>query len=94
MKTSIGAGGLALTSAALLLSACAPYYYGYDRYGYYYDRPDYYSSSACYGPYQPSYCFPTFSGTVVIAGTPYRNLRYRDGPYGREYWFDGHWVHA
>lgn len=95
MTTSRGAGaiGLALASATLLTACGTPYYYGYDRYGYY-DRPSYYSSpyERCYGPSQPSYCFPTFSGTVVIAGTPYRNLRYRDGAYGREFWFDGRWV--
>ena len=64
MRTSCGTLGLVLTSAALLLTACGtPYYYGYDRYGYY-DRQSYYSSpyERCYGPYQPSYCFPTFSG--------------------------------
>jgi hypothetical protein len=90
MRTQI-VTGFALASAALL-SACAP---GYDGYAYYYPSPYYYGSGyyyGCYGPYQPSYCFPAYSGTVVIAGTPYRDLPYREGPYGREFWFDGRWV--
>jgi hypothetical protein len=95
MKRSITAGGLALASAAFVLGACgSPYGRSYS----YYDRP-YYSSSAyvayneCYGRYRPAYCaYPTYTGTVVIAGSPYRGLRYRNGPYGREVWFDGRWV--
>jgi hypothetical protein len=97
MRKSIGVGALALASSAFLLAACsAPYYRSYS----YYDRPTYYDryvySSAyddCYGRFRPAYCdYPRFSGTVIIAGNPYRGLRYRSGPYGREFWFDGRWV--
>ena len=93
MRKSIGVGGLALTSAAFLLSACGTPGYRYS----YYDRPYYYSSAyaydECYGRYRPAYCtYPRYTGTVVIAGTPYRGLRYRMSPYGREFWFDGRWV--
>ena len=45
-------GAAALVSAAFLLAACTPYY-GYGSQSFYrsaYER--------CYGPYQPSYCFP------------------------------------
>ena len=93
MRKSITVGGLALASAAFLLSACGAPSYRYS----YYDRP-YYSAYAyddCYGRYRPAYCnYPRFSGTVIIAGDGYRGLRYRDGPYGREFWFDGRWVRA
>ena len=57
--------GLSLASGVLLLAACGTSYYGYGSQSYY--RSPY---ERCYGPYQPSYCFPTFSGAVVIAGTP------------------------
>ena len=92
MKKSIGVGGFALASAAFLLAACGTPDYRYS----YYDRP-YYSSAYvyndCYGRYRAAYCsYPRYTGTVVIAGSPYRGLRYRNGPYGREFWFDGRWV--
>ena len=91
MKTSFSVGGLALASAAFLLSACGTPDYRYS----YYERPYYYSSAYddCYGRYyRAPYCiYPSFSGTVVIEGTPYRG-RYRNGPYGREFWHDGRWV--
>ena len=61
MRPSIGAG-LVLASAALLLAGCGTPSYDYGSQSYY--RSPY---ERCYGPYQPSYCFPTFSGTVVIA---------------------------
>ena len=79
----------ALASAAFALSAC-----GSDPY---YTRPvATYSYNDCYGRYRPSYCtypstYPTYSGAVVIGGTSYTNLPYRDGPRGREYWLDGRW---
>ena len=95
MRKSITVGGLALASAAFLLSACGTPSYRYS----YYDRP-YYNSSAyaydeCAGPYPAAYCtYPRFSGTVIIAGDAYTGLRYRMGPYGREFLFDGRWVRA
>ena len=95
MRKSIGVGGFALASAAFLLAACGTPYYP-TTYAYR-DRPVYYSSAYayddCYGSYRPAYCtYPQFTGTVVIAGNSYRGLRYRMGPYGREFWFDGRWV--
>lgn len=92
MRTSITVSGLALASAFVLAACGTPYYRSYSTS---YDRPYYYSSAYddCYDRYRPAYCeYPRFSGTVVIAGTPYRGLRYRNGPYGREFWFDGRWV--
>ena len=95
MRKSMTVGGLALASAAFLLSACGTPSY---RYSYYYDRPYYssaYASDECLGSYAPAYCtYPRFNGTVIIAGDAYRGLRYRDGPYGREFLFDGRWVRA
>ena len=76
----------ALASAAFVLSAC-----GSDPY---YPRTAYtaYSYNDCNARYRPSYCaYPTYSGAVVIGGTSYTNLPYRDGPRGREYWLDGRW---
>jgi len=76
-----------LASAVLALSACADPYY--TRTAYY---PTAYAFNECYGTYRPAYCaYPTYSGTVVIGGTTYTGLRYRNGPYGREYWLDGRW---
>jgi hypothetical protein len=76
-----------LASAVLALSACADPYY--TRTAYY---PTAYAYNECYGTYRPAYCaYPTYSGTVVIGGTTYTGLRYRNGPYGREYWLDGRW---
>jgi hypothetical protein len=94
MRKFMTMGGLALASAAFLLSACGAPSYRYS----YYDRPYYsraYVYDDCYGRYRPAYCsYPRFSGTVVIGGESYRGLAYRDGPYGREFWFDGRWVRA
>jgi len=80
----------ALASAMFVLSACSDYDYYYGRTAYSYNYND------CYGRYRPSYCaypssYPTYSGAVVIGGTSYMNLPYRDGPRGREYWLDGRW---
>ena len=95
MRRSRTVGGLALASAAFLLSACGTPSYRYS----YYERPYYYSSAyaydECLGAYPAAYCsYPRFDGTVIIAGDSYRGLRYRMGPYGREFWFDGRWVRA
>ena len=95
MRRSITMGGLALASAAFLLSACGAPSYRYS----YYDPPDYnttaLASDPCLGPNVPAYCsYPRFDGTVVIAGDAYTGLRYRMGPYGREFWLGGQWVRA
>jgi len=91
MKKTIGAA--AILTSAVALSACGTYYEPtYTAYDYPYYRTTY---DDCYGSYRAAYCsYPRFSGTVVIAGDSYRGLRYRDGPYGREYWFDGRWIRA
>jgi hypothetical protein len=94
MKKSIGVGGLVLASAAFLVAACGSPGYRYS----YYDRPYYsraYVYDDCSSRFRPAYCgYPRFGGAVVIAGESYRGLRYREGPYGREFWFDGRWVRA
>ena len=101
MRKFLTVGGLALASAAFVLSACGAPSYRYSSY----DRPYYSSAYAnegsayaydeCAGAYPDAYCsYPRFSGTVIIAGDAYRGLRYRMGPYGREFWFDGRWVRA
>jgi hypothetical protein len=51
MRKSIGVGGLALVSAAFLLSACGTPGYRYS----YYDRPYYYSSAYAYDDCMSSY---------------------------------------
>src|SRR6185369_3487011 len=75
---------LATAAVAAGISACAaPGYYdtAYD-----------YRYSDCYGPYPASYCaYPAYSGTVVIGGTYYDGLRYRDTRFGREYWLRDRW---
>ena len=98
MRKSIGVGAFALASSAFLLAACGtPYYYPTSS-SRYYERPYYAYSSAyddCYGRYRAAYCdYPRYNGTVIIAGDSYRGLRYRMGPYGREFWFGGQWVRA
>jgi hypothetical protein len=60
----------------------------------YYDTA-YVAYDECYGPYPAAYCsYPTFSGSVVIAGAYYDGLRYRDTRFGREYWLRDRWVRA
>jgi hypothetical protein len=73
--------------AAGLLACAAPGYYNTAYYDYGYND--------CYGPYPASYCaYPAFEGSVVIGGTYYNGLRYRDGRFGREYWLRDRWVRA
>jgi hypothetical protein len=78
---------LATAAVAAGISACAaPGYYdtAYD-----------YRYSDCYGPYPASYCaYPAYSGTVVIGGTYYDGLRYRDTRFGREYYLRDRWVRS
>jgi len=102
MKTSISTAGFALASAAFLLAACGTTnyaQYGYsNQYSYnenrdaYYDIPYFYSSNYnnCY---RYTSCYrPTYSGTVVIGGTSYAGLPYRDGPEGSQVWLDDKWA--
>jgi len=61
--------------------------------------PGYYETAYvvndCYGPYPAAYCsYPTFEGSVVISGTTYNGLRYRDTRFGREYWLRDRWVRS
>ena len=94
MKTTIGAAALV---SAVALSACGTYYEpAYTAYDYpYYRTTTATTYDDCYGSYRQAYCnYPRWNGAVVIAGDSYRGLRYRDGPYGREYWFDGRWIRA
>jgi hypothetical protein len=79
--------GLATAAVAAGIGACAgPGYY---------DRAYVVGYDDCYGRYAASYCaYPTFEGSVVIGGTYYDGLRYRDSRFGREYWLRDRWVRA
>lgn len=99
IKTKAVLPALALSAAVFGLAACADDGY-YDAYGYGYDygTPYYgygpYASAYddCYGPYYSAFCgYPVFSGGVVIGGRSYRNLHYRDGARGREFWSAHGW---
>lgn len=100
-KTEVVLAAIALSAAVFGLAACADdgyygtsYGYGYD-YGYpYYGYGPYASAyyDDCFGPYYSAYCgYPVFSGGVVIGGRSYRNLHYRDGARGREFWSGRGW---
>jgi hypothetical protein len=46
----------------------------------------------CTAIYHPDYCsYPRYGGTVMINGIAYTGLHFRDGRFGREFWFDGTW---
>ena len=46
----------------------------------------------CSAVYRPAFCsYPRFGGTVMINGIAYTGLHFRDGRFGREFWFDGAW---
>jgi hypothetical protein len=80
----------ALGAAAIALSACvAPGYYGAGYSDGAYGAGGY---DGCYGSYSPAYCgYPVYGGSVVIGGSSYRGLHYRDGRSGREFWHEGGW---
>lgn len=94
-STKIASRALALAVTASALAACAPNYYGNGSYygGEY--RGSYgvgYGYDDCYGRNPLSYCgYPTFSGSVFIEGRDRRGLHYRDGRYGRQFWYGGRW---
>jgi hypothetical protein len=49
-------------------------------------------SEDCSAVYRPAYCsYPRYGGTVMINGVAYTGLHFRDGRFGREFWFDGAW---
>ena len=81
-KTAFGA--LAMAALAVGAGACAgPGYY---------DTAYVYGYEDCYGPYASPYCgYPEVQGSVVVGSTYYRGLRYRDGRFGREYWYRNGW---
>ena len=82
-KTVLGAFACAAVAASL--TACAgPGYYD-TAYGYGYD-------DGCSSRYAYEYCsYPSFEGSVIIGGANYRGLHYRDGQFGREYWYRDRW---
>jgi hypothetical protein len=72
-------------AAVVALTACSSYWGTHDV------RAAY----GCTGPNAAETChYPTYAGTVIIGGSPYQYLHYRDTSGGREYWVNGIWRKA